>query len=128
MLEGCPIQPPKLLRADSLVETCASCGAWVDRYPEFLGESDGFWQCDKCDNTSIKIRQGRPYSRRSRQWQNIVTQFEELFTDIAPQDWDSVICEPPLASLDWNAIEAWYVSHNIYRIFINVGVVEVTQS
>lgn len=118
----CPVSAPKLIKAKSLVETCASCGAWAERYPEFFGEADNYcWQCEKCSNTSVKIREGRSYGAKSREWENIVKQFNELFLDITPDYWDSVETEPPMKDLDWQAIEAWYRSQGIYRIFIHVG-------
>lgn len=109
----CPVPMPKLLKANSLVETCASCGTWVERYPVFL-DGDYFWQCDKCGNTSTKVREGRPFAPKSRDWKIIVERFEELWTMIPQWDWDSIVTEPPMKSLDWNAIREWYESQNIY--------------
>lgn len=122
LYDDCPVKPPKLLRADSVVETCASCGAWVERYPEFMGESDGFWECDRCNCSSVKIRQGRPYGPKSKEWAWVQEQFNMLYLDIAPPDRSTVLCDPPLESLDWNAVEEWFRSHNIYRVFIGVSV------
>lgn len=108
-----PVKAPKLLKANSLVETCASCGTWVERYPEFMGESE-FWQCDKCGNTSVKVRQGRPYSKKSRNWGWINAQFIELFDSIAYWDWDTIVTDPPMKELDWKALDEWYQSRNMY--------------
>lgn len=120
----CPVKAPKLLKAKSTVETCASCGAWVERYPSFLGENDGYWQCDKCGSTAVKIRDGRPYSIKSRNWSQIVKWFNEGFTNIPEWDWNTIETEPPMKELDWNAIEGWYRSQNIYRMFIRCEVTE----
>lgn len=128
MNEECPIKAPKLLKAQSTVETCASCGAWVDRYPSFMGESDNFWQCDKCGCTSVKLRDGRPYGAKSRQWAEVVQMFEESYLNIHPGDYSTVETDPPMASLDWQAVEKWYQSQGIYRIFITVGAYEVVSS
>jgi hypothetical protein len=111
---ACPVKAPKLIKANALVETCASCGAWVERYPEFFGDDDRFWQCDKCGNTSIKIRQGRPYSNQSKQWAWIVEEFEKLWDGSPYWDWETVVTEPPMKDIDWKAIRDWYHSQNIY--------------
>lgn len=128
MLEGCPVKPPKLLKAESIVESCDSCGLWIHRYPSFLGEDDGFFDCDRCNCTSVRLRDGRPYGPKSKQWDQIVKWFEECFTDIDSSDWDTVETDPPMKSLDWDAIEEWYRSHNIYRWTIRVEVEEVTHN
>ncbi len=125
MENKCPVPAPKLLKADSLVETCASCGAWVNRYPAFFGESDRYWQCDKCGCTSVKIRDGRPYGSKSRQWEHVVIEFNELYLDIAYWDWDTVVTDPPMHTLDWAAVETWFRSQNIHRVFISFG--EITE-
>lgn len=120
LYDDCPMKAPKLLKVKSLVETCSSCGAWVERYPEFLA-GDYFWECEKCGCTSVKIRQGRPYSKKSREWENITNQFNELFLDIPYWDWDSIETEPPMKSLDWVAVEQYFNSQNIYRVFMGIG-------
>lgn len=119
----CPIATPKLLKVPSIVETCARCGVWVHRYPAFLGEFMGFWRCDKCGNTSIKRRPGRPYGPRSKAWESILSEWEDCWTSIPPWDRSEyvVVCDPPLTSIDWQAIEDWYASRQIYRIFIGFG-------
>jgi ribosomal protein S27AE len=128
-LEGeCPVKTPKLLSAESTVETCASCGKWVQRYPSFMGDDDGYWQCEKCGCTSIRSRAGRPYGPKSRRWEWVVEQFNELFLDIAPWDRDTVQSTPPLKELDWESVETWFNANNIYRGFINVEIVEITES
>lgn len=127
MNDNCPVQAPKLLKAKSTVETCSSCGAWVERYPSFLGESDSFWECEKCGCTSVNIRDGRPYSQKNQRWGEIVKLFEETYLQIPYWDWDTVETDPPMNTLDWAAVEAWYRSQNIYRVFINVGAVEVIE-
>lgn len=125
MSDQCPVPPPKLLKATSLVETCGSCGAWVERYPEFVG-NEIEWQCDKCGATWVNVRQGRPYGPKSKQWELVTEWFNDLYLDIHPDEWDTVTTDPPMESLDWQAIEAWYRSQNIYRMHISIGRIEVS--
>lgn len=127
MSESCPVAAPKLLKAESTVETCAGCGAWVERYPAFMGEADGFWQCEKCGSTAVNIRKGRIYGPESKAWAWISQQFEELYLDIPHWDWDTIVTEPPMQVLDWAAIEAWFRSKHIYRAFISVEVMDVSK-
>jgi hypothetical protein len=121
LYDDCPVKPPTLLRADSIVETCG-CGKWIQRYPAFMGDDDSFWQCEKCGRTWINRRPGRPYGPKSKEWAWVQEQFNKLYLDISPFDRDTVLCDPPLESLDWQAVEEWFQSHNIYRVFIGVSV------
>ncbi len=118
----CPVPAPKLLWASALKERCGSCHRWVQRYPEFMGEADGYWQCEHCFCTSVLIQQARPYSLKSREWEQIVEWFEDCWTDIPPMLFNTVRTEPPLSEIDWQAIEAWYRSQHIYRWFITAEV------
>lgn len=108
-----PFDTPKLLRADSFVETCASCGKWVERYPKFL-EGDYFWQCYDCGCTSTKCREGRPFGKKSRDWETIVNNFNKMWTSIPYWDWETIVTDPPMKSLDWKAINEWYHSQGMY--------------
>ena len=126
-MDGCPVEVPKLISVQSTVIACSHCGAWVVRYPSFMGEFDDFFQCEKCGCSAIKIRDGRPYSHRSRRWDWVVGSFKESFTDIPYWDWNTVVCDPPLKELDWDAIEQWYQEHNIYRIFIGAPDMTIEQ-
>ncbi len=126
-MSECPVQAPKLITAKSTVVTCGSCGAWAGRYPSFFGEDDGYWQCDKCGNTSIRERDGRPYSSKSRIWGNIAKSFADMWTDIPEWDWDTVETDPPMKELDWSAIEVWYRSRGIYRVFLSAPQVEIEE-
>lgn len=122
-LDGkCPVKTPKLISAESTVETCYSCGKWIQRYPSFMGDDDDFFQCEKCGSTATRSRKGRPYGPKSKHWEFVQKQFNELFLDISPFDRDTVKSDPPLGSLDWEAVEQWFRSNNIYRIFIGVQV------
>ena len=127
-MSECPVPTPKLISAKSTVITCGHCGAWVERYPAFMGEFEDFWQCEKCGYSWIRIREGRPFSRKSRKWDWIVKEFNDLWTDIPHWDWDTVITDPPMASVDWAAIETWYRSMNIYRMFIEAPPIEMVQT
>jgi len=120
----CPVQPPKLLRAESRVETCAHCGAWVERYPAFLGSNDGFWQCERCGSSAVEIRDGRPYAPKSKEWKWVVAQFNKLYLHIAPWDRDTVTTDPPMNSLNWGAVEAWWNEQGIYNVYIHVEEVQ----
>jgi hypothetical protein len=126
-MSECPVQAPKLITAKSTVVTCGSCGAWAWRYPSFFGEDDGYWQCDKCGNTSIRERDGRPYSNKSRIWGNIAKSFADMWTDIPEWDWDTVETDPPMKEIDWSAIEAWYRSQGIYRVFLYAPHIEIEE-
>lgn len=88
--------PEKVLKLESLVEVCSSCGAWVERYPEYLGEDDNFWQCDRCMCTSTTIRQGRPYGPKSKEWSHLMEQLEELWPHMTPYDFRGIVTDPPL--------------------------------
>lgn len=124
-MDGCPVQAPKLISAKSTVVRCACCGAWAYRYPTFMGDDD-YFECEKCAGcTSVQMSEGRPYGKKSKEWEWIERMFNELFTDISPYERDTVVTEPPLESLDWEAVEAWYRSKNIYRVFIGIEVTEV---
>ena len=127
MLEGCPVPTPKLLKVKSTVFTCARCGAWSHRIPTFMDGLD-FWECEKCGNTSVHQCEGRPYSNKSREWQRITEWFNDDWTNIAHWDWDTVETEPPLKDVDWKAIEAWYRSMNIYRVFMELPEIEIVET
>lgn len=114
-----PVEVPKLLRVKSTVEVCASCGKWACRYPDFVG-NEGFWECERCGCTSVKIRDGRPYGPKSKDWGLVKSWFEEFFPDITPEDFDTIETEPPLKSLDWQSIERWFKDQGIYRVFMGV--------
>jgi ribosomal protein S27AE len=116
-MDNCPIKPPKLVKAQSRVESCNGCGRWIERYPSFMGDRDDYWQCEKCGCTSVKIRDGRPYGPKSHHWDNVVKRFEEMYLDIPHWDWDTVETVPSMKELDWEVIEKWFRSYNIYRTF-----------
>ncbi len=120
MKEECPVQTPKLLKCESTVETCGICGKWVTRYPDFVG-NEGFWECEKCGATHVQLWAGRVYGPKSKQWPLIVEWFNDLWLDIPPDLRDTVVTDPPMESIDWEAIEAWYRSQNIYRVHISIG-------
>lgn len=123
----CPVPAPKLLKANSTVEVCSSCGAWAGRYPTFM-EGDSFWQCEKCYCTSVKLREGRPYGAKSREWARIVEQFNRLYLDIPYWDWDTIETEPPMKTLDWKTVEEWFRQRNIYRVFVGIGEISITEA
>lgn len=87
---------PKLVSAESNVMTCASCGTWYERYPAFMdGDSKGD-QCDRCGCTSFKVREGRPYGPKSKDWKWILEAFEKTWKYFDPEEAELVITDPPL--------------------------------
>ncbi len=76
-------KPPQLIWAASTVYICASCGAWLGRYPAFLGTlGDKGDQCYRCGSSYCKTRRGRPFSNRSDRWIEISRQFRENYESI----------------------------------------------
>lgn len=96
-------QPPRLLRADSMVYTCASCGAWLWRGPAFFGDDD-YWECEKCGSHNAKVRPGRPYGPKSRVWDWVEREFNALIKSL-PGDYfiDTVKTDPPLQPHDYGS-------------------------
>lgn len=92
--------PPKLLKCESYVETCASCHSWVERYPQWLGEMDKSWQCEKCGCSSVDIRVGRPYGPKSREWDWIEKLFYELWPTMEPNDYIGLHTYPQVTNFD----------------------------
>lgn len=45
--------------------------------------------------------------------------FEDNYLDIPHWDWDTIVTEPAMQNLDWEAIEEWFRSQNIYRVFLS---------
>jgi len=88
--------PYKLIKADSVVVTCGCCGRWLGRMPKFLG-IEGEWDCE-CGCTSVKVRDGRPYGPKSREWTRVNGEFNDLWRFI--EEVDDVTTEPPFRSLD----------------------------
>jgi len=86
---------------------------------------DEMWDCDKCGNTSCYEREGRPYSSKSRKWDWIVEQFNDVYLNIPYWDWDTIVTDPPMKTLDWTAVEEWFRSQHIYRMFIAAPAIEV---
>lgn len=115
LYEDLPVQTPRLLKVRSTVVRCASCGMWITRFPSFFGAFEGFFHCEKCGRTGIVEKEGRPYGPKSQQWDWIVDEFNHLFFGLETWDFESVVCDPPLESLDWKAIDDWFHSKNIFR-------------
>lgn len=99
---GGDVMKPKLYLAKSYVMTCAACGHWMGRWPQFFGDGmDGKGDsCEKCGNTSVNIREGRPYGRKSKQWEWVESEFQKLWRFMQPEyDDDTVECLPSLPEL-----------------------------
>jgi len=93
-------RPPTLLLAESYVYTCASCGTWAFRVPKFL-DDDGYWQCDKCGSSTLKMREGRPYGPKSRHWEWIENQFDQIVNSLPGEFLEGVKTDPPLEANTW---------------------------
>ncbi len=126
-MSECPVQAPKLITAKSTVVTCGSCGAWAGRYPSFFGEDDGYRQCDKCAIHQSVSATGDHIAASHAFGGNIAKSFADMWTDIPEWDWDTVETDPPMKELDWSAIEAWYRSRGIYRVFLSAPQVEIEE-
>ena len=50
-----------------------------------------------------------------------------MWTDIPEWDWDTVETDPPMKEIDWSAIEAWYRSQGIYRVFLYAPHIEIEE-
>lgn len=110
----CPVAAPKLLKAKSTVVLCSNCKAWITRYPTFLGYDD-MDHCERCGCTSVIMREGRPYGPKSGLWDWIVAEFREVFSHLDTWEFESVICDPPIESLDWKAIDDWFNENDFHR-------------
>lgn len=113
MINKCPINPPKLLSVKSTKIICTSCGSWVGRYPTFSG-SDDYWQCERCGCTYLEFKNGRPYGKKSKEWEAIVILFNETFYQIREDEFDTIICNPPLEAIDHELIIKWLAENRIY--------------
>lgn len=103
-----PVKLPELILAHSLVLTCGSCGAWIERFPEFYGKDYGEWYCPKCSSENIKFRRGRPYSKKSKSWRFIVENFSHYFDSfVDPSLWNTVVTVPPLEQFEWEIYKKW---------------------
>lgn len=74
---------PKLKLVQSTVWTCAGCGRWMERQPDYydgdFGKGD---YCEKCGCTSIEGRDGRPFGPKSKRWEHILREWEDEWEDI----------------------------------------------
>lgn len=103
-----PNELPKLILAHSLVLTCGSCGAWVQRLPEFLDSDYRETSCPKCSSENIKFRRGRPYSKKSKSWRFIVENFSHYFDSFTdPSLWNTVVTVPLLEQFEWETYKEW---------------------
>ena len=74
----------KIRAIRSQVWICAACHMWLGRMPVYAGEGDKGDCCERCGNTSMIIRDGRPFGPRSSQWEWLieeVREFLELFEE-----------------------------------------------
>lgn len=88
------VSQPKLLLVKSTVWTCAQCGYWMQRQPEYWhGEFGKGDQCPKCGCTSVQGRPGRPFGPRSAFWSQLLDDWDVCWEDILKYDSDSVVIE-----------------------------------
>ncbi len=85
-------QDHEVIRIHSIVYHCNGCGKWEGRYPLYMSDL-GEWHCEKCGCTSVKIREGRPYGPRYRDWDKLVSWFWEY---ACPEDYETVDFDPPV--------------------------------
>jgi len=101
---------PKLIRVESMVETCAQCGMWLLRSPEYsngLGGDKGH-QCERCGCTSVQIRRGRPYGPKSALWARITEDFNEIWPYMHIFEFVGITSDPPLPNPNNSEeYEAW---------------------
>ena len=62
----------------SQVTNCNACGAWLSRLPPYYGTGDKGDYCQKCFCTSVKVRDGRPFGPRHRDWKWMLKEVMEL--------------------------------------------------
>lgn len=113
--ESFPFNPPALIRVDSVVETCGTCGAWLNRCPIWDYELVDC-RCHVCGGSSVRTRLGRPYSRRSRHWNDIQQRFNAVFQFIDPDIRENVVTDPPMSVLPWGEMREWYEKHNMFGV------------
>lgn len=77
----------RVIAIKSQVVTCYSCGAWLGRAPLFYGEGDKGDYCHKCNSTAVRVRDGRPYGPKSRDWARFSAEAEELLQVFADDKW-----------------------------------------
>jgi DNA-directed RNA polymerase subunit RPC12/RpoP len=60
---------------------CAQCKRWLGRLPRWTNAELGKGhRCEYCGCTSIEITNGRPWGPRSRYWDDLVTEFNDLLS------------------------------------------------
>jgi hypothetical protein len=71
--------PTNLELVKTHVIRCAQCKRWICRLPQWYNADVGHRHyCQYCLCTSIIISDGRPVGPRSRHWQSLVDEFNEL--------------------------------------------------
>ena len=77
------------------VIACAQCGYWWCRIPKYECQSGIGESCDRCGNSSIKVRDGRPFGPKSGwRWELAMNDWNKfLRRDCEEQVWrrDEVI-------------------------------------
>lgn len=87
---------PELILVKSVVYTCTSCKKWVERMPAFASDLGKGYHCE-CGCTSVYVREGRPFGRKSRHWEWIKRIFDDCWEYVYPPD--SVVTQPPLQDI-----------------------------
>ena len=77
-----------LLAIKAQVVTCYSCGAWLGRRPVYYGSGDKGDYCHKCGNTSVKVRDGRPFGPRSKDWVWLKEEVDGLLETFSEDGWE----------------------------------------
>lgn len=107
-------KPPKLLSVQSTVIRCAYCKRWLGRGPTYLYDDGCFFDCE-CGSTSVIVSVGRPYGPKSREWSRLVAEFNDVFEQFVPYEWDTVQTDPPMKDLDWAYIQKRERADGIFR-------------
>ena len=68
----------KIVAIKSMVVTCYTCGAWLGRAPVYYSEGDKGDFCHKCSGTAVRVRDGRPFGPKHKDWEWMLKECEEL--------------------------------------------------
>lgn len=77
----------KIVGIKSHVVTCYSCGAWLGRAPLWYSEGDKGDFCTKCGSTAVRVRDGRPFGKKSKDWEWLLKECLELFECFADDEY-----------------------------------------
>ena len=82
------MRPTRIVAIKSQVITCAACKAWLGREPVYYSEGDKGDYCGRCGNTSVNVRDGRPFGPRHPDWEWLVAEAQGLLDTFADSDYE----------------------------------------